>query len=310
MEEAPLFVDLETVPATGRAVWRRCADGTRIRVGLWGGGRRGTILVFPGRTEYIEKYGDPVARLLDRGFSAAVVDWRGQGLSDRHPREPRLGWVRQFSDYQLDVAEMVATVAEAGLPAPRGLLAHSMGGAIGLRALLRGLPVERAIFSAPMWGIHVAPHLRLVAGLTAALGPLIGLGERPVPSGDLRNYVEIQPFEGNLLTNDRRRYEMLRAHLAAHPELGLGAPSIHWFAEARRECRRLAAEAPPPHPALTFLGTREGIVATEPIRRIMARWPNGRLVEIEGAQHEVLMEEDHVLEQVWSEIDSFLEPVS
>ena len=58
------------------------------------------------------------------------------------------------------------------LPRPWRLLAHSMGGTIGLRALTRGVPVAAAVFSAPMWGIRVgrmsdALGVRLASGLAA-----------------------------------------------------------------------------------------------------------------------------------------------
>lgn len=307
MEPAPLHSELDAMPQGGQAVWRRCADGTRVRVAFWQGAGDKTVLVFPGRTEFIEKYGDVTDRLLDRGYSVACVDWRGQGLADRHPGDRQMGWVKNFIDYQLDVAEVLGTVADAGLPAPHAMIAHSMGGAIGLRALLRDLPVKKAIFSAPMWGILVAPHLKMMAALVAGVGPRIGFGERLVPQGDGRNYVEYQPFDGNLLTNDPARYAIMQAHLAAQPEMGLGAPSIHWFAEARRECRRLRAEAPAKHDCLTFLGTREAIVEAGAIHEVMTRWPNGKLDLIEGAQHEVLMEEDHVLSLCWAAIDKHLD---
>lgn len=306
MDAAPLYAGLDRMPEGGQAVWRRAGDGTRIRVAWWHGSGDKTVLVFPGRTEFIEKYGEVVSQLLSRGYSAVVVDWRGQGLADRHPKLRQMGWVVEFSDYQQDVAEVLAVVQEVGLPAPFAMIGHSMGGAIGLRALLNGLPVEKAVFSAPMWGILVAPHLQLFASVVAAIGPKIGFGERPVPSGDLRNYVEVQGFEGNLLTHDPGQYKTMQSHLAAEPELGLGSPSIHWFAEARRECKALQHEAPAQHDTLTFLGSHEGIVESQAIRHVMGKWPNGRLVEIENCQHEVLMETDDILKLAWAEIDAHL----
>ncbi|WP_069300759.1 alpha/beta hydrolase [Neptunicoccus sediminis] len=307
MDTAELHTDLERMPEGGKAYWRSCADGTRIRVAVWQGSGDKTVLVFPGRTEFIEKYGDVTDRLLDRGYSVAVVDWRGQGLSDRHPVHPPMGWVKEFSDYQLDVAEVLATVRDTGLPDPYAMIAHSMGGAIGLRALLDGLPVEKAIFSAPMWDIYVASHMRVPAWIVSTFGPGIGLGQRFVPTGGPTNYVQEQPFEGNALTNDEASYKVMQSHIAQHPEMGLGGPSVHWLNRAKRETRALIAAAPPPHDCLCFLGSKESIVSKDAIRKVMGKWPNGQLVELEGAQHEVLMEEPHVLKQVWLEIDAHLD---
>lgn len=306
MKPAPLHSHLEGMPDGGQAFWRVCSDGTRIRVAVWQGGGEKTVLVFPGRTEFIEKYGDVIARLLDRGYSVAVVDWRGQGMADRHPTRPKMGWVKEFDDYQLDVAELLATVQEAGLPDPFAMIGHSMGGGIGLRSLLNGLKVEKAIFSAPMWGIYVEPHMRLLAWVVASFGPLFGFGQKFIPTGGPANYVQEQPFEGNALTNDKPSYEIMQSHMNQHPELGLGGPSIHWLNRARRETSALVDAAPAPHDCLCFLGSNESIVSKQAVRRVMGRWPNGLLVDIDGAQHEVLMEEPHVIEQLWLEIDAHL----
>ena len=45
--------------------------------------RHGTVCIFPGRSEFIEKYFEVVGELRRRGFAVAVLDWRGQGGSGR-----------------------------------------------------------------------------------------------------------------------------------------------------------------------------------------------------------------------------------
>jgi len=57
MQPAPLRNDLAEGPQGGSAVWVSAADGVRLRVGGWPAGSGGTVLLFTGRTEYIEKYG-------------------------------------------------------------------------------------------------------------------------------------------------------------------------------------------------------------------------------------------------------------
>ena len=306
MKTAPLFTDISGLPDGGQAFWRVCPDGVRVRVAVWQGGAAETVLIFPGRTEYIEKYGPTAQKFLHRGYSVAVVDWRGQGLSDHHPTRPQMGHVGQFSDYQQDLAELLATMTETGLPNPTVMLAHSMGGGIGLRALLSGLAVKKVVFTGPMWGIYVQPHLLVLGKLVAKLAPALGLGGRYIPSGDGLNYVEKQAFNGNSLTNDAATYKWLQGHLANHPELGLGSPSCRWYAQAVQECADLCALAPSAHDCLCFLGTEETIVSSKAVHDVMGRWPNGRLITVAGSQHEVLMEQPHLLEATWAEIDGFL----
>lgn len=306
MTAAPLYDDLERMPEGGQAFWRTASDGTRIRTAVWHGSGDKTVLIFPGRTEFIEKYGDVIARLLDRGHSVAIIDWRGQGLADRHPSKRDMGWVKEFSDYQLDVAELLGTVKDAGLPDPYALIAHSMGGCIGLRALMDGLPVAKAIFSGPMWGIHVDPKMRIPAAIISALATPLGFGETFVPSGSADYYVLAEPYEGNVLTNDRAQFDIMTRQLQAHPELGLGAPSLRWFNRARAETANLVAKAPSAHDCLCLLGTDEAIVSVPAIHDVMAKWPNGKLVEVPDAHHEVLMEAPDALALVWAEIDAHL----
>lgn len=308
MEVAPLFDDIADAPPGGQAFWRTCKDGMRIRIAVWKGGNQGTVFLFPGRTEYVEKYGPAVEELTRRGYCVLVVDWRGQGLSDRPQVNWQLGHVEHFSDYQNDVHEMVVMADVLNLPVPRILLAHSMGGAIGLDALHHGLPVEKAIFTSPMWGIQIPPHLRLIAYISSSLGTLIGLGKKFAPGKNGKNYVEEQDFEGNALTSFEKTYLWLRNHVKVHPELGLGGPSLRWLREGLKAARNLRRTPPPLTPSLCFTGTDENIVVRSDIHTVINNWDGGKLVDFKGARHEILMENEEILARTWSEIDDFLTP--
>ncbi len=306
MTQAPFFADIANAPSGGIAHWKTCQDGVRIRVATWKKGTKGTVLVFPGRTEFIEKYGPTIQSLVDRGYSVAAIDWRGQGLADRIAPNPQLGHVKHFRDYQMDVTAMLEVVQEAGLPDPEILVAHSMGGNIGLRALHNGLKVNKVIFSAPMWGIYIAPALRLPAKLISNIGPYIGFARKFSPNTRAENYVQVQPFNENTLTNDPETYDWMINQLNVHPELGIGGPSINWLHQAFVECAKLLMMPPPKHDCMCFLGSQEVIVHPKSIERIMGKWSNGELVHIMGAKHEVFMEEPTMLRSAWADIDRFL----
>ena len=102
----------------------------------------------------VEKYGPTVSDLTARGFDVAVIDWRGQGLSDRLCDPPLRGDVPDFADYHLDVRAYWALALDH--TGARHILAHSMGGCIALRALVNGLKARSVAFSAPMWGLTFA----------------------------------------------------------------------------------------------------------------------------------------------------------
>lgn len=291
MDAAPLFNDIAEGPADGRAIWVTAGDGVRIRVAVWGTeGARATVLLFPGRTEYAEKYGRAAADLAARGFATLAIDWRGQGLADRLHDDPLCGHVDSFDAYQRDVDAAVRAAGALGLPRPFHLLAHSMGGCIGLRALHRGLDVSSVVFTAPMWGIRMTPVVRPAAWMLCAASRPLGLDGRMTPGRGGEAYIVASSFDRNELTGDPEMFGYMRRQLAARPELAIGGPSLGWLHAALREMRALVRMPPPPVPALTYLGTRERIVCPEAIRTVKGAWASGCLREVEGARHEVMME--------------------
>ncbi|MFZ5965101.1 alpha/beta fold hydrolase [Thalassococcus sp. BH17M4-6] len=288
---APFRDDLAQGPAGGRAFWATASDGVRIRLGHFPAAEgRGTVLLFPGRTEYIEKYGRTAADLAKGGYHTLVIDWRGQGMADRLLDDTRTGHVDVFEDYQKDVAAMLDAARALDLPRPYHLIAHSMGGCIGLRAVTEDLPVASCVFSGPMWGIRIAPAMRPAAWALSWGIDRLGHGHRIAPGTKSESYVTWQPFEDNQLTTDADMFDYLRGHLAAEPRFHLGGPSLRWLYQALAECRLLARRPSPDLPCLTFCGTNERIVDTARIRQRMDNWPGSTLHWVEGGEHEVLME--------------------
>ncbi len=96
-------------------------DGNPMRFARWEptrGPARGTVCVFTGRSEFIEKYFEVVSDLRRRGFAVAVMDWRGQGGSYRPLSNPRKGWVRSFSEYDRDLDCFMEQVVKPNCPTP------------------------------------------------------------------------------------------------------------------------------------------------------------------------------------------------
>ncbi len=291
MLDAPYFDAHINAPVDGTCHWVKTRDGLRIRLGHWTGkGARGTVLLFPGRTEYIEKYGHVAGEMLARGYATLTIDWRGQGIADRLNPDRLLGHVGKFTDYQHDVAAMVDHARALGLPEPFYLLAHSMGGCIGLRSIYQGLPVRAAAFTAPMWGIKMATHLRPTAWILSTLSRPLGLADRFAPGQDGNTYVLKTAFAENTLTSDPDMFDLMQSQLREHPDLTIGGPSLRWLNEALREMRGLAARPSPDMPCVTWLGSEEQIVDSRRVHARMAKWPQGTLHLLPQARHEVLME--------------------
>lgn len=295
MDQAPFYAAEAEGPDGGAAYWLKTEDGLRIRVGVWAqggadGGANGTVFLYPGRTEYIEKYGRAAVDLKERGFATLTIDWRGQGIADRMLKDRATGHVGAFSDFQHDVRAALKLAREMGLPEPYYLMAHSMGGLIGLRSLYENTPFKAAVFSAPMWGIN-APGIRrpLVLGI-AAIAEAFGFAHKRVPGTKEATYVLANPFEGNSLTTDEDMYDYMVRHAKLDSDLTLGGPSLHWLREALLECGDFAVRPAPDTPCVTHLGTDETIVLASAIHERMSDWDAGVLTIVPSARHEVLME--------------------
>ncbi|WP_410217550.1 alpha/beta hydrolase [Paracoccus sp. (in: a-proteobacteria)] len=295
MEAAPFhqLPDEASVPA--HAFFMKAEDGVRLRLGWWGADQdasRGSILLFPGRTEYIEKYAPVARRLNAHGYHVLAIDWRGQGLSDRLQADPRPGHIGQFQDYQRDVVEMVVAARHLSLPQPWHLLAHSMGGCIGLAALDAELPVQSAVFSAPMWGINLHRLRHGVAMGIAYLAGRVGRGGFTAPGsgGSETTYVLDESFTANLLSGNADEWARLVREAACWPDLTIGGASFDWVGKALNECARLSRIPSPALPMLVSLGSEEKVVSPAAIRDRASRWSGAELLEVQGARHEVMME--------------------
>src|ERR1700681_349677 len=95
-------------------------DGVSIRFARWPPppGRKGTVCIFQGRTEFIEKYFEVARELYARGFAVASLDWRGQGRSERALADSRKGHVTGFAKYGIDLETFVRNVVLPDCPPP------------------------------------------------------------------------------------------------------------------------------------------------------------------------------------------------
>lgn len=306
-KSAPLFTNSAGAPEGGRAVWLRSGN-TPLRAAIWGGGRRGTALIFNGRTEYIEKYGPVITALRERGFNIATLDWRGQGLSGRALSNPLKGHVEDFSRYQDDVRAFMAADEVKALAGPHLLICHSMGGCIGTRALLEGhVKPAGVVFSAPMLGLHLSGPARFAARVMTRLASLFG-GRglfRPGP-GASKPYILTAEPGANTLTSDHANFIRFREQLEKEPRFQIAGPTLGWLGAAFDEMRALSRAPAPDAPALYMLGSDEEIVSPKAVRAQAARHKGARLLELSGARHEAFFETEVIRDQLWREIDGFL----
>jgi lysophospholipase len=288
----------------------RTPDGQSLRFVRWAppAGRKGTLCVFHGRAEFIEKYFEIVHDARARGFAVAMIDWRGQGLSERALGDPRKGHVGSFAEFELDVETFIKEVVLPDCPPPFFALGHSMGGAVLLRVAHRGRRwFDRIVLSAPMVDLAGRSGSRL-ARTTARTLRRAGFGRAYVPGGGARSVTSL-PFVGNNVTSDPVRYARSAAIVDAEPNLGLGSPTIGWIDAAFRQMRDFADPSYPGRtrqPILIVAAGQDQIVSTPAIAQFAVRLRVGSHLVIAGSRHEILMEQDRYRGQFWAAFDAFV----
>lgn len=290
----------------GEAFWFTAFDGKRLRGAIYRAqSPAGSVVLSPGRTEVIEKYGEVVEDLLQRNFTVLVHDWRGQGLSDRLlPKDPLRGHAGHWRGFVDDYAGLL-DVYPSDLVHPRVALGHSMGGTLTALAVAEGIgEFDGLALSAPMFGINIGGipvwAARLLARTQVLAGRGAALARRPYdPLND--------KFLGNPLTHDEVRWRRNRDLLRAYPELALAGPTWGWLdfalsaaAALERRAGELAKRAVPT--CIRYAG-EERLIDNAATRRIAKRCGIDDCRAIEGAKHEILMEEDDKRRQFWKAFD-------
>ncbi len=288
----------------------KTSDGAELRFARWAppSGRKGTVCVFSGRGEQIEKYFETVRDLRDRGFAVAMIDWRGQGHSSRRLRDWRKGYVRDFSDFEVDVETFVQQVVLPDCPPPYFALAHSMGGAVMLRVAHAGKRwFDRMVLSAPMIDL---PGRRTAFPTRALLRVmrLMGQGGRYVPGGS-DALTGTESFINNPFTSDPVRYARNAAILEEDPTLGIGSPTIAWADTAFRAMHTFRGVDYPSEirqPILMLAASNDTIVSTAAIEEFAYHLRAGSHLVIAGSRHEILQEQDRYRSQFWAASDAFV----
>jgi lysophospholipase len=286
--------------------------GLRLRFASWQPvlrERRGTVCIFPGRAEFIEKYFEVVGELRRRGFAVAVLDWRGQGGSTRLTKNPLKGHINSFAEYEEDLSHFMKAVVLPDCPAPYFALAHSMSTMVLFSAATkRGCWFTRMVMTSPMIRIAGLPmSQRLCRHLADGL-TMFGFGKRAAP-GDKTRFRQDQFFEGNTLTSDRERFLRNQSVLQVTPELAVEVPTIGWVKAALNAIQRVDQEQFATRvriPVLMLAASDDKIVDSKAVEALAFRLRAGAQIVLRGSRHEILQERDSIREQFWAAFDAFV----
>lgn len=302
------------VPTGAQAGHIKTPDGARLRFARWSASRqpeRGTVCIFPGRTEFIEKYFETVGDLRRRGFAVTVLDWRGQGGSTRSLANTRKGHVEDFVKYDQDVGQFAREVVLPNCPPPYIALAHSMGANILIRQTLDpDTWIRSLVVTAPMLAIHpeLLGYSPTVVSTFADASARLGFASAYAP-GHSETSAQVAVFENNPLTTDRERFERNVLVAMTAPQLTIGGPTIGWLAAAMASMRRLANPEFAKRiriPMLIFSAGEDRIVDRVASETFADRLKSGVLVSLPTSRHEIIQEQDDIRSRFWAAFDAYV----
>ncbi len=315
--EQNTLVSTVSNPIPGGAVsgYFRTPSGIRLRYAHWkptGQKQIGTVCVFGGRGEFIEKYFEVVAELRRRGFAVACLDWRGQGGSQRLLRNSLKGHVENFAEYDEDLRLFMRNIVLPDCPPPYFALAHSTGGNILIRAACLGnCWFERILLTAPLICLARGVLPLSFESTYRLLSTFKGLGfsKAYLPRSNGNDAWEAAPFADNMLTSDYHRFQRTQTVLEEAPHLRLGSPTIGWFYAAMQSMAMMREDDFPSLvkvPILMIGAGSDRIVSTPAIEDLALRLKVGSYITIPNSRHEILQESDPLRLQFWSAFDAFI----
>ncbi len=270
---------------------------------------QGVVVCLPGLSEFGEKYFEVARDCLSRNLAFWVIDWRGQGQSGRYLSNPDKRHGSDFKNYADDLHHLIQDFVQQRHPKqPLIMLAHSMGANIGLRYLYDYPETFKcAAFSAPMIGIHAVRALPrwFALALSDALNTLIG--EVFSSFHGQHSSQQNERFEHNPLTSDPVRFKVMNAWMAHDNGLRVGDVTFGWVYHALRSCfyvQNIAEDIKTP--CLFALAEHETIVDNDAARKAIATVPDAKLIELNSAQHEILMEQDFIRAEFFAFFDEFI----
>ncbi len=261
------------------------------------------ILISSGRTEAAIKYKELIFDLFANGYSIYIHDHRGQGQSGRMAADPDLGYIDDFQYYVDYMHYFYQHYLKSRGYDKTFLLAHSMGGAIGM-TYLEQYPNDftAAAFSSPMLGLK--PGICGIVKVLASDKPKYAIGQAEYNDAKAK-------FKGNTLTGSEIRYDRMVEAYRSTPEARLGGASYQWLNASCEQFEYIFSNIDKIQtPFILFSAENEQIVYPFAHQKFVTEAQKlGKecmAYEVESAKHELLIEKDEQrIETINNTLDFF-----
>lgn len=287
-------------------------------------GKRGSLVIAPGRTESSLKYIEVAHDFIEKGYSPVyAIDHRSQGFSDRTQVESHKVHTTNFNYYVRDFNLFVNTVVKEDSKVDLKnlfLISSSMGGAI--TALYLERYQEQPFKATAMFGamhkiIYPKPFnewITAIAG-TALCFPLLkrlkvmGLKCKEfVPGEGGRFDWDNRIFKENNLTHSMARFKLRDILWRRFPQIQAGGVTVQWAGTAALNGKILRANAKKIDlPMKVYSAEFDSVVDRDGHVVLCRRAPDCEHMIVKGAKHEILMEKDSLRGPIMRDMWKFFE---
>jgi len=262
------------------------------------------LIIVTGWTEAAPKYAEVIYDLHQAGVETFIMDWRGQGLSDRLIEDPQVTWVADYGDFVKDLHQFVTEVVKPRARHPLIIMGHSMGANVITLYMTQHPEVfDRAVLSSPMLDMKLGSIPISVGRAVSWLYDFVGLGARMVWG---HTYFDPSKAE-NWVSHSESRWRFWVQYKTDHPEYVLNAASFRWVLEGLRATEYMKENA---HlirvPLLMLQAGRDLYVATGGQDRVCEKAYYCKKITYPFAKHEILNEVDLIRQDAMDEVIRFL----
>ena len=266
---------------------------------------KGVILISHGFCENGEKYKELAWYFYQAGFTVYIPEHCGHGRSYRLTKDPYKVHIDDFRRYVKDLSFIASRAAGENPGIPMFLYGHSMGGAIGAVTLAENPGrFQKGILNAPMI-LHRTGIFRLFWFMGLLFWPVLWEKERAMlrdsmASGMMKLLKKVPVFPEPDLTIIMKRGEK-------PPAFQNNGASCRWGLEAYRMSREISSHSRKKIsvPVLLFQAEKETLVYAGPQERLIRQLPDGRLIRVPGAKHEIYRSGNDILKPYLNKVLNF-----
>ncbi len=262
------------------------------------------VVISHGFCEYIGKYAETIYNFFQLGYSVAICEHRGHGLSARQTDDLTKVHIDAFSTYTADFNYFTALVSEKFPDQTLLLFGHSMGGCIAA-CYLEQFPgrYTAAVLSSPMMAITPAglsPRIALpYAKHLLRTGKPDNIGEKP-------GFSPTPDFEDSSCVNAERYYAYFEQRLA-EPRYQTSNGTVSWLVTSLEAIDKMLAAADTIHaPILLCQAGQDTLVQPSGHDAFIRKANNAVLCRFPRANHEITSADSETRADYWKTVATFL----